>query len=196
MLDGKVPMTPPGQKRLRDELEKLREVDAPQAVKDIATARDHGDLSENAEYHAAKERQGMVHARMKYIEDVLSRAEVIDPATLGGDRVIQAHHQGQSLDQVGWAERQVQIVAKPGGLLWRLALVEQVKPLHYIVHQKTQRAHKARRVPVGQQSSDGPAQQPLVTLVEKLYQQRAGGFGPQAPPSKKHGSPLMQKRGP
>jgi transcription elongation factor GreA len=87
MVDGKVPMTPPGQKRLREELEKLREVDAPQAIKDIATARDHGDLSENAEYHAAKERQGMVHARMKYLEDVLSRAEVIDPATLSGDRV-------------------------------------------------------------------------------------------------------------
>jgi transcription elongation factor GreA len=59
----------------------------PQVVKDIATARDHGDLSENAEYHAAKERQGMIHARIKYLEDVLSRAEVIDPAKLSGDTV-------------------------------------------------------------------------------------------------------------
>jgi len=59
----------------------------PQVVKDIATARDHGDLSENAEYHAAKDRQGMLHARAKYIEDVLSRAEVIDPAKLSGDTV-------------------------------------------------------------------------------------------------------------
>ncbi len=80
-------MTPSGQSQLREELERLRKVDAPQAVKDIAVAREHGDLSENAEYHAAKERQGMVHARIKYLEDALSRAEVIDPATLSGDRV-------------------------------------------------------------------------------------------------------------
>ena len=59
----------------------------PQIVKDIATARDHGDISENAEYHAAKERQGMIHARTKYLEDVLGRAEVIDPSKLSGDRV-------------------------------------------------------------------------------------------------------------
>ena len=80
-------MTPQGQERLRAELKKLREVDAPQVVRDIGTAREHGDLSENAEYHAAKDRQGMIHARMKYIEDVLSRAEVIDPTKLSGDRV-------------------------------------------------------------------------------------------------------------
>ncbi len=80
-------MTPLGQVQLREELQRLKEVEMPQVVKDIATARDHGDLSENAEYHAAKERQGMLHARAKYIEDVLSRAEVIDPAKLGGDKV-------------------------------------------------------------------------------------------------------------
>jgi len=80
-------MTPRGQVRLREELQRLKEVEMPKVVKDIATARDHGDLSENAEYHAAKERQGMIHARAKYIEDVLSRAEVIDPSKLGGDKV-------------------------------------------------------------------------------------------------------------
>jgi transcription elongation factor GreA len=80
-------MTPEGQKKLRAELQRLKETDMPQVVKDIATARDHGDLSENAEYHAAKERQGMLHARAKYIEDVLSRAEVIDPAKVSGDTV-------------------------------------------------------------------------------------------------------------
>ena len=80
-------MTPQGQEKLREELERLRRVEMPQVVKDIATAREHGDLSENAEYHAAKERQGMIHARTKYIEDVLSRAEVIDPAKLSGDKV-------------------------------------------------------------------------------------------------------------
>jgi len=80
-------MTPQGQVNLRDELQQLREVEMPKVVKDIATAREHGDLSENAEYHAAKDRQGMIHARAKYIEDVLSRAEVIDPSKLSGDRV-------------------------------------------------------------------------------------------------------------
>lgn len=84
---AKVPMTPEGQQKLREELHRLKETDMPQVVKDISTARDHGDLSENAEYHAAKERQGMLHARAKYIEDVLSRAEVIDPASVSGDTV-------------------------------------------------------------------------------------------------------------
>jgi transcription elongation factor GreA len=87
MLEGKVPMTPEGQSRLRVELKRLKEVEMPQVVKDIGTARDHGDLSENAEYHAAKDRQGMIHARTTYIEDVLGRAEVIDPGRLSGDRV-------------------------------------------------------------------------------------------------------------
>ena len=80
-------MTPQGHERLREELKKLREVDAPQVSRDIGVAREHGDLSENAEYHAAKDRQGMIVARMKYIEDVLSRAEVIDPTKLKGEKV-------------------------------------------------------------------------------------------------------------
>jgi transcription elongation factor GreA len=80
-------MTPAGQVRLREELQRLKEKEMPQVVKEISVARDHGDLSENAEYHAAKDRQGMIHARIKYLEDVLSRAEVIDPSTLSGDTV-------------------------------------------------------------------------------------------------------------
>jgi transcription elongation factor GreA len=87
MIEGKVPMTPEGQNRLRIELKKLKEVEMPQTIKDIATARDHGDLSENAEYHAAKDRQGMIHARSTYIEDLIGRAEVIDPSKLSGSRV-------------------------------------------------------------------------------------------------------------
>ncbi len=83
----RVPMTPAGQQSLRDELRQLKETEMPQVVRDISTARDHGDLSENAEYHAAKDRQGMIHARAKYIEDVLSRAEVIDPTKISGDTV-------------------------------------------------------------------------------------------------------------
>ena len=80
-------MTPEGQIRLREELKRLREVELPQVVKDIGVAREHGDLSENAEYHAAKERQGMIVARISYIEQALSRAEVIDPSKLSGSKV-------------------------------------------------------------------------------------------------------------
>ncbi len=80
-------MTPEGAARLREELRRLQDVDMPAVVKDIATAREHGDLSENAEYHAAKERQGMIHARITHLEHALARAEIIDPAKLKGTRV-------------------------------------------------------------------------------------------------------------
>lgn len=85
MID-KVPMTPSGAQRLREELLRLKE-ERPKISREIGIARDHGDLSENAEYHAAKERQGLIEARLKDIEDKLSRAEIIDPASLSGDRV-------------------------------------------------------------------------------------------------------------
>lgn len=80
-------MTPEGNARLREELRHLRDVERPRISKEIGAAIEQGDLSENAEYHAAKERQGFIEARIKEIEDKLSRAEVIDPATLGGSRV-------------------------------------------------------------------------------------------------------------
>jgi transcription elongation factor GreA len=86
-MSEKVPMTPDGQSRLQTELRKLKEVELPQVVKDIGTAREHGDLSENAEYHAARERQGMIVARITYIEQSLSRAEVIDPAKIQSKKV-------------------------------------------------------------------------------------------------------------
>ncbi|WP_437820252.1 transcription elongation factor GreA [Sorangium sp. So ce1078] len=86
-MSEKVPMTPEGQARLREEMRRLKESDLPQVVKDIGTAREHGDLSENAEYHAAKERQGMIVARISYLEQTLSRAEVIDPSKLSGSKV-------------------------------------------------------------------------------------------------------------
>ncbi len=82
----KVPMTPQGAHKLRDELTRLRE-ERPKIAREIETAREHGDLSENAEYHAAKERQGMIEARIKDVEDKLSRAEIIDPSRLSGTRV-------------------------------------------------------------------------------------------------------------
>lgn len=82
----KVPMTPAGAQKLREELARLKE-ERPKISREIGIARDHGDLSENAEYHAAKERQGLCEARIKDIEDKLARAEIIDPSKLSGDRV-------------------------------------------------------------------------------------------------------------
>jgi transcription elongation factor GreA len=82
----KVPMSPQGTEKLRAELARLKE-ERPKISREIGVAREHGDLSENAEYHAAKERQGMVEARIKDIEDKLARAEVIDPTKLEGDTV-------------------------------------------------------------------------------------------------------------
>ncbi|MGC4088509.1 MAG: transcription elongation factor GreA [Polyangiaceae bacterium] len=86
MTTEKVPMTPTGAIKLREELVRLKE-ERPRISREIGVAREHGDLSENAEYHAAKERQGLVEARIKDIEDKLARAEVIDPSKLSGDRV-------------------------------------------------------------------------------------------------------------
>jgi transcription elongation factor GreA len=79
-------MTPGGAQKLREELSRLKE-ERPRISRAIGTAREHGDLKENAEYHAAKEQQGLVEARIKDIEDKLSRAEVIDPTKLSGDKV-------------------------------------------------------------------------------------------------------------
>jgi transcription elongation factor GreA len=81
-----VPMTPQGASKLRDELSRLKE-ERPKISREIGVAREHGDLKENAEYHAAKDRQGMIEARIKDIEDKLARAEIIDPTKLSGDRV-------------------------------------------------------------------------------------------------------------
>ena len=69
-------------------MKRLKAVERPKISKEIGTAREHGDLSENAEYHAAKEKQGLVEARIAYLEDRLSRAEVIDSSSLSGDRVV------------------------------------------------------------------------------------------------------------
>ena len=83
----KNPITPHGAARLREELNQLRNVDRLAVIQAIATAREHGDLSENAEYHAAREKQSFIEGRIKEIEDKLARAEVIDPSKLAGDRV-------------------------------------------------------------------------------------------------------------
>ena len=73
---------------MQTELQKLKTVDRPEVVQAIEEARAHGDLSENAEYHAAKERQGQIEAQIIELEDQLARAQVIDPTTLSGDKVV------------------------------------------------------------------------------------------------------------
>ena len=83
----KVPMLAEGYERLTADLKALR-AERPKIVDAIEEARAHGDLSENAEYHAAKERQGQVEAQISEIEDRVSRAQIIDPATLSGDRIV------------------------------------------------------------------------------------------------------------
>ena len=83
----KLPMLAQGYERLTAELRALRD-ERPLIVDAIEEARAHGDLSENAEYHAAKERQGQVEAAIGDLEDRVSRAQIIDPATLSGDKII------------------------------------------------------------------------------------------------------------
>jgi transcription elongation factor GreA len=83
----KIPMTASGFKGLEDELNQLKNVDRHEIIKAIAEARAHGDLSENAEYHAAKERQSFIEGRVMELEDQIGRAEVIDISKLGGSSI-------------------------------------------------------------------------------------------------------------
>ncbi len=80
----KIPMTPAGHSALEAELKQLKSVERPAIIKAIAEAREHGDLSENAEYHSAREKQSFIEGRIKEIEGVLSLADVIDPTKLSG----------------------------------------------------------------------------------------------------------------
>ena len=86
-MTDRVPMTQTSYDNLTEELRRLKAEDRPEIVREIETARAHGDLSENAEYHAAKEKQGHIEARVRVVEDKLARAQVIDPS-------------GQSLEKV------------------------------------------------------------------------------------------------
>ena len=87
MIMERVPMLAEGYEKLTADLQALRQ-ERPRIVDAIEEARAHGDLSENAEYHAAKERQGQVEAQIAEIEDRVTRAQIIDPATLSGDKVV------------------------------------------------------------------------------------------------------------
>jgi transcription elongation factor GreA len=80
-------MTAPGLQRLEEELRNLKSVERPAVIRAIAEARSHGDLSENAEYHAARERQSFIEGRIQELEEIVSAAEVIDPSALTGEHV-------------------------------------------------------------------------------------------------------------
>lgn len=83
----KVPMTKAGFEALEKELKNLKSVERPAVIQAIAEAREHGDLSENAEYHAAREKQSFIEGRIKELDGVISAAQIIDPSTLSGDNV-------------------------------------------------------------------------------------------------------------
>ena len=87
MSSDKVPMLAEGYRLMTDEVKRLK-LERPEIIESIEVARAHGDLSENAEYHAAKERQGQVEAMIGDLDDRLARALVIDPTTLSGDKVV------------------------------------------------------------------------------------------------------------
>ena len=84
---NKVPITPEGKSLVESEVKNRKAIERPRIINSIAEARAHGDLSENAEYHAAKEEQSHNETKIMELEDTLSRAEVIDPSMLGGDEI-------------------------------------------------------------------------------------------------------------
>jgi transcription elongation factor GreA len=88
MAQDRIPMTREGYERLKAEMVQLRDHEMIEVTKRVATARDMGDLSENAEYHAAREDQGMLQARINMLSDKLSRAEIVDPSKLPRDMVV------------------------------------------------------------------------------------------------------------
>ena len=87
MASDKVPMLAEGHRQLTEDVKRLK-LERPEIIDAIEEARAHGDLSENAEYHAAKERQGQVEAQIAELEDKVSRAQIIDPTSLSGDKVV------------------------------------------------------------------------------------------------------------
>ncbi len=84
----RIPMTPEGYEKLKEELDRLIKIERPAVIKAIAEARAHGDLSENAEYHAAREKQSFIEGRIQELQAKLSRAQVIDPSKLSHDKIV------------------------------------------------------------------------------------------------------------
>ena len=110
MMD-KIPMTPAGLEKLEAELKKLKYEDRPAVIQAISDARALGDLSENAEYHSAKEQQGFIESRIAYIEGVIGSAEVIDPKKMSGD-VVRFSATVKTVDEDTDEQKCYRIVAK------------------------------------------------------------------------------------
>ncbi len=107
----KIPLTRAGHTALNDELKKLKSVERPAVIRAIAEAREHGDLSENAEYHAAREKQSFIEGRVKELEGVLSLADVIDTSKLSGTVKFGAHV--TLVDEDTDEEKTYEIVGEP-----------------------------------------------------------------------------------
>ena len=107
----KIPMTAGGLKQLEDELRDLKDNERPAVIRAIAEAREHGDLSENAEYHAARERQSFIEGRVTELEAIISHADVIDPSKLSGD-VVRFGATVLLVDEETDEEKQYQIVGE------------------------------------------------------------------------------------
>lgn len=108
----KVPVTVGGYHALNEELKDLKSVQRPDVIRAIAEAREHGDLSENAEYHAAREKQSFIEGRVKELEGLISRADVIDPAKLSG-ATIKFGATIKLVDEDTDKEKTYQIVGEP-----------------------------------------------------------------------------------
>lgn len=107
----KIPLTRAGHTALNDELKKLKSTERPAVIRAIAEAREHGDLSENAEYHAAREKQSFIEGRVKELEGILSLADVIDPSSMSGS--IKFGATVTLVDEDTDEERTYQIVGEP-----------------------------------------------------------------------------------
>ncbi|MEM0949762.1 MAG: transcription elongation factor GreA [Pseudomonadota bacterium] len=107
----KIPLTRAGHAALNDELKTLKTVERPAVIRAIAEAREHGDLSENAEYHAAREKQSFIEGRVKELEGILGLADVIDPSTLSG--TIKFGATVKIVDEDTDEEKTYQIVGEP-----------------------------------------------------------------------------------
>ncbi len=104
-------MTAPGLQRLEEELRHLKATERPAIIRSIAEARTHGDLSENAEYHAARERQSFIEGRIGELEEIVAAAEIIDPSSLSGDQVKFGAHV-RLIDEETEKESEYQIVGQ------------------------------------------------------------------------------------
>lgn len=107
----KLPMTAAGYERLQEEIKNLKHVDRPAVIEAIAEARSHGDLSENAEYQAARERQSFIEGRIQDLEDKISRAEIIDTSKMSGN-VIKFGAHVKVVDEETNQEQSFQIVGE------------------------------------------------------------------------------------